>query len=77
MDVEPGPVRAEAEPEDESDQAKNEKKRQENGPYELGDAGGEGFMDPVGVVPDLAVVALDGSGFRRVAVRISSRVGHG
>lgn len=61
VDVEPGPVGAEAEPENESDEADDEEKAQEDGAYHLGDPGGEAFFDPVGVVSG-RVVALQRSG---------------
>ena len=59
MDMEPRPVGAEAEPEDEADKAHNGKEAQEGGADDLGDPGGEAVVDPLHVVPG-RVVALHG-----------------
>lgn len=63
MDVEPGAVRTQAEPENEGDEPHDEEQAQEDGADHLGDPGGEVFPDPVDVVAG-RVVPLHGSGLR-------------
>jgi len=61
--VKPGPVGPETEPEDEGDEAHNEKEAQEGGADHLGDSRCEAFVDPMDVVAD-GVVPVQFHGFR-------------
>lgn len=60
LDVKPGSVGTEADPKNESYHTDDEEESQEDGAYELGDAGSEAIADQMGVVAG-GVVALEGS----------------
>jgi len=63
VDVKPGPVGPETEPEDEGDEAHNEKEAQEGGADHLGDPRCEAFVDSMDVVAN-RVVPVQFHGFR-------------